>query len=64
MKESQILIVMDIENMNKVNIKAEYLTKSSRVYFIKVYDFECPCLFSEHKLKYFMVGIRHTDEVN
>lgn len=55
---------MDIENMNKVNIKAEYLTKSPRVYFIKVCDFETPCLFSEHKLKYFMVGIRHTDEVN
>ena len=55
---------METENMNKVNIKAEYLTKSSRVYFFKVYDFKSPCLFFEHNLKYFMVGIRHADEVN
>lgn len=40
MKESQILIVMETENMNKVIIKAEYLTESSSIYFsFKCYDF-------------------------
>lgn len=65
MKESQVLVVMETKDMNKVNIKAEYLTKSCRVNFLKksmissISDF-----FLEHHLRYVMGGIRHANEAN